>query len=596
MVASLCIKSVVFWLAAINRVQWRYVGMADLLRFFAANAIATVVMGIVLRVLEGPQFPRSVYLIDLLLCFLATTSIRFIVRIYREAKRVAPPAAGSTSVLVYGAGAAGVALVREIYSNPGYKYDVAGFLDDDPRKTGVVLNGVKVLGRGRDAASIVDHYRKRNHRISEIIIAMPSASGRHMQEALANCRAAGVRCKTIPGVAELLGGKVTGAMIRDVAVTDLLGREPVLIEENRIRDSLEGRVVMVSGAAGSIGSELCRQIAGFGVSSLVLFDQAESELFRIEAELRGPFPKLDIVAALGDIRDEARVRDVITGHKVECIYHAAAYKHVPMMEAYPLEAVRNNVLGTWNLARTAYAHGVANFLMISSDKAVNPTSVMGATKRVDELILSGMPTDRTKFVSVRFGNVLGSNGSVIPTFQKQIEAGGPVTVTHEDMRRYFMTIREAVQLVLMASTMGAASDVFVLDMGEPVRIADLARQMIRLAGLVPDEDIRIKYTGVRAGEKLFEELVTSEETVTRTSHPKINILKAPRADSAAVAACITEFEQCLASRDVAAAIRTIKRLVPEYDCGSRMAREGRVQLDEPHNELRALARHAVATS
>ncbi|HYI94402.1 MAG TPA: nucleoside-diphosphate sugar epimerase/dehydratase [Bryobacteraceae bacterium] len=566
---AIVVKWIVFYLARLNRFLWKFVSIADLVRLFFANAAASLAFAIVARVVLGPGFPRSVYVIDFLLCFLATCSVRFVVRLYLEARVSARSSSGRKRILIYGAGAAGITLVRDIRANPSYQYEVVGFLDDEIRKRGLVLQNVKVLGRGRDASLIVDSCSKKRSKIDEIVIAMPSASGRQMREALANCRASGVRCRTIPGTGELLAGKMLTSQIRDVSVLDLLGREPVHIEESRIRDSLTGQVVMVTGAAGSIGSELSRQVASFGPRRLILFDQAESDLFRIDAELRDRYPKLDILAALGDIRDEARVRDVICVNSVDAIYHAAAYKHVPIMEQYPLEAVRNNVLGTHNLATIAREYGVSSFLMISSDKAVNPSSVMGATKRLDELILSGFPKDRTKFVSVRFGNVLGSNGSVIPTFQKQIQGGGPVTVTHPDMRRYFMTIREAVQLVLLASTMGAGSEVFVLDMGEPVKIVDLANQMIRLAGLVPGRDIEIQYTGLRPGEKLYEELVLAGEAIVPTSHQKISILKGQSVDPNAVAGWISRLDDLVERRDVTGTLRYLSRLVPEYVVDAR---------------------------
>jgi len=325
---------------------------------------------------------------------------------------------------------------------------------------------------------------------------------------------------------------------------------------------------MVTGGGGSIGSELCRQVASFEPRKLVIFERAESDLFRIHTELIDRYPNLDIVPVIGDIQNYSNVEDAIVRHKVNAVFHAAAYKHVPMMEDHPLEAVRNNILGTNNLVRAAYDCGVETFLMISSDKAVNPSSVMGATKRVDELMLSSMPTNRTRFVSVRFGNVLGSNGSVIPTFQAQIASGGPVTVTHPDMKRYFMTIREAVQLVLLASTMGKGSEVFVLDMGEPVKIAELARQMIRLAGKLPDEEIEIRYTGLRPGEKLYEELNTDSEQFLPTAHRKIRILQTSRPDGAAVELWLSDFERILERRDERGAVEYLKHIIPEFQCDS----------------------------
>jgi FlaA1/EpsC-like NDP-sugar epimerase len=408
---------------------------------------------------------------------------------------------------------------------------------------------------------------------------MPSATRDEMQRALAHCRAANIPSKTIPSTAELLRGAVLATQIREVSITDLLGREPVQIDGCRIRESIAGRTVLVTGAAGSIGSELCRQLASFEPGRLVVFDQAESELFKIDLELRRLYSQLDVISIVGDIRDAATLNEVIAANGVEAVYHAAAYKHVPLMERFPLEAVHNNVLGTWNLVRAAYRHNVEKFVMISSDKAVKPSSIMGATKRLAELVLSAMPTDRTKFVSVRFGNVLGSNGSVVPIFQKQISEGGPVTVTHPEMRRYFMTIPEASQLVLVASTMGRGSEVFVLDMGDPVKIVDLARTMIRLSGKVPDQDVEIHFTGIRSGEKLFEEY-TSGEGVLPTDHRKVMIFQGRRASRELLDQGLPSLERLVGARNVVGVIALLKKLVPEFQPAVR---------DEPVEKMAATA-------
>jgi FlaA1/EpsC-like NDP-sugar epimerase len=397
---------------------------------------------------------------------------------------------------------------------------------------------------------------------------MPSATGRAMNEAISNCRAAGVPCKTIPGVAELLTGRVLTSQIRDVSVEDLLGREPIRLDATLIRSSIEGRSVMVTGGGGSIGSELCRQVAAFQPSRLVIFERAETDLYRIHLELAEKFPRLEIVQHIGDIREMDGVDEAIRRSEVQSIFHAAAYKHVPMMEAHLVEAVKNNVLGTRNVARAAFRNEVPEFLMISSDKAVNPTNIMGLTKRVAELIVSSLPTPgegaATKCVSVRFGNVLGSNGSVVPLFQQQIAAGGPVTVTHPEMRRYFMTIREAVQLVLQASTMGKGSEIFVLDMGEPVAIVNLARNMIRLSGKEPDVDIEIRFTGLRPGEKLFEELALDSESHMPTYHKKIRIFCGARKEAKAMEVWIAELERLVDEAAEAETLAHLKSLVPEY--------------------------------
>jgi FlaA1/EpsC-like NDP-sugar epimerase len=573
-------KMVVFYLARFHRIYWRFVGVTDLLRLLVGNFAASVAFSVLTFTVVGPRFPRSIYVIDFLICFLLTAGASFAVRLYSEAIVRKLARSSGKGILIYGAGAAGRGLLREIQSNASLGYDVVGFIDDNPNTWTTDLMGVPVLGPGRDVPKIVERHQHDSTRIEEIVIAMPSATGRQMREAVACCRAAAVACKTLPGYGELLNGKVLSKQIRNVSLDDLLGREQVRLDEQRIHQRIAGQVIMITGAAGSIGSELCRQTARFLPAKLIAFDQAESELYKIELELRDRFPSLCLVAEIGDIRDSRRVDEVIGRHGVNSIFHAAAYKHVPMMESNIIEAVRNNVLGTWNLVRAAYRNRVSNFLMISSDKAVNPTSIMGVTKRVAELIVSSAPSDRshkTKFVSVRFGNVLGSNGSVVPLFQRQIAGGGPVTVTHPDVRRYFMSVREAVQLVLQASTMGRGSETFVLDMGEPIRILDLATNMIRLAGLVPGEDIEISFVGLRPGEKLFEELVTAEENVLPTYHDKIKIFQGPRISRSFIDSWLLELEESLERRDGAALVNHLREMVPEYrpEMGFEPAEKGR---------------------
>jgi FlaA1/EpsC-like NDP-sugar epimerase len=564
----LLVKIPVFRWANIDRGWLSFVSFADLYYLGLANVIGSALFTVLSLVFIGPGFPRSVYCIDFVLCFLLTSGARCSVRLYRDLRSSGQSGSGGRGILIYGAGSAGVALLRDVRSNRALGYRVMGFLDDDPAKLNASLMGVRVLGSGRDAAKLVAYHQRRRVKIEEIIICMPSASGRQMREALANCRNSGAICKTLPGVGELLSGKVLSSQIRDVSVLDLLGREAVRLDEGLIQSSIAGRAILVTGAAGSIGSELCRQVARFSPLRLVLLEQAESDLFRIDRELTQKFGSLEIVPEIGDIRDYARVEEVIRKHAIDSIFHAAAYKHVPMMENNVIEAVANNAIGTYNIARVADLHGVSNLLMISSDKAVNPTNVMGATKRVAELIVTAMPprgdAGHTKSVSVRFGNVLGSNGSVVPLFTEQIAAGGPVTVTHSEMRRYFMTIPEAVQLVLQASTMGKGSDIFVLDMGEPVRIVDLARNMIRLSGREPDVDIEIRYVGLRPGEKLYEELITKGENIQPTHHEKIKIFAGARMTRAAIEEWIRQLEKLIARRDESGIVQHLVDLVPEY--------------------------------
>ena len=562
-------KTAVFSLLGIERGWWRFAGIADLARITAANVVGSFLFAVVTWTVLGPRFPRSVYLIDFLLCFVISSGARFSIRLYHEmVLREVSSRNVAKGVLIYGAGAAGLHLVREIRSNPNLKYRIVGFLDDDPRKKHSTLFGVPVLGRGRDAARIIERHRNHGTSVDEIVIAMPSASGRQVSEALANCRATGVPCKTIPSLGELLAGRVRLSQIREVSVEDLLGREPVQLEHERIRETIAGLCVMVTGAAGSIGSELCRQLVQFKPKCLVAFDQGESELFRLELELAESPDSVRICPVIGDIQDYERVEEVIREFGVNSVYHAAAYKHVPMMENNLIEAVKNNVIGLYNVVCAATRNGVGSFVMISSDKAVNPTNIMGLTKRVAELVVSARPTASqacaTRFVSVRFGNVLGSNGSVVPIFKAQIANGGPVTITHPEMRRYFMTIPEAVQLVLQASTMGKGSEVFVLDMGEPVRILDLARNMIRLSGHEPDVDIPIRFVGLRPGEKLFEELSAASDQIRPTCHEKIMIFCGPSLQQDTIQRWIAELQMLLAQRNDLEVLAHMMRIVPEY--------------------------------
>ena len=571
-------KGLVFHSAGLHRTLHRFAGLPDLLRLGAANLGGSVLFGSAVILCASPVFPRSVLIIDFLICFLMTTLFHFSGRIYSEVLRSDTAPAGKTGIVIYGAGVAGTTLVREITSSPSSGYKVVGFIDDDPAKQGALIFGVPILGRGRDAAWIVDRLNKRRSAVQQVVIAMPSASSSQMREAVANCRAAGVPFKTIPGINELLNTKILSAQLRETSLSDLLGRQPVHLDEAPVRNSVEGRCVLVTGAAGSIGSELCRQLARFHPTRLVALDQAESELFKIENEIRELHPGLDLVAALADIRDADRMSEVIRCNGVDSVFHAAAYKHVPMMEAHTIEAMRNNILGTWNVINAVRQHRVKNFLMISSDKAVNPASVMGASKRVCELIVSAVPevqSGQIRCVSVRFGNVLGSNGSVVPIFRAQIAAGGPVKVTHPEMRRYFMTIPEAVSLVLQASTMGKGSEIFVLDMGRPLRILDLAENMIRLSGLTPYDDIDIQFTGLRPGEKLVEEINGASDRMLPTYHEKIMIFQDSPLEWRLATEWIEQLRRLLAEHRESALVTHLQRVVPEYRPGAAHLREDR---------------------
>ncbi len=568
-------KMVAFGLMGRHHATWRYTGIFDAHRIAFTQMIGSALFVVGSYLWIGPEFPRSVYAIDFLLAVLLKATARVGIRAYLwEVVKNVKSHGDRKAILIYGAGAAGLTLQKELRSNPALNTRVLGFLDDDGQKHGQRYNGAPVLGGGREVPNIVDRLRKAGHEVSEIVMTMPSVTGEQMREAVANCRAAEVPVKTIPSMGELLSGKVLTSQIRQVSVEDLLGRQPVRLEVGSIAGFLRGRSVMVTGGGGSIGSELCRQVASFKPTRLIVFERAESDLFRIHLELVNRFPDMEIVPYIGDIRSYENVAAAIDRHHVNAIFHAAAYKHVPMMEAHLVEAVKNNILGTSNLVRAASRKGVADFVMISSDKAVNPTNIMGLTKRVAEIIASAMPSPEeggpknTKFVSVRFGNVLGSNGSVVPLFEKQIAQGGPVTVTHPEMRRYFMTIREAVQLVLQASTMSKGSEIFVLDMGEPVRIVDLARNMIRLSGQ-SEKEIEIQYSGLRPGEKLFEELISEGENILPTYHEKIRIFATQRLDREFVDAWVRRATQLAEAGDESELIAHMSDLVPEYMPGGQ---------------------------
>jgi FlaA1/EpsC-like NDP-sugar epimerase len=556
----LVVKSAVFRVLKLDRGWWRHASVPDMIRIGFANLAGSILSAVVLVLVAPAGFPRSIYLMDFLLAANATGGVRLLARIIRDFVARSKSEGARKRVLIYGAGTAGVMLLREIRSNPRLAYDVRGFLDDDRRKVGMRVQLVPVLGAGADLPAV-----GRRHAIEEVLVAIPSASGPEMAAILQRCHDANLRCKTIPGLAELIEGRHLAQQIRDVDVEDLLGRVAISLDESALRAKLERQVVFVTGAAGSIGSEICRQVARFQPAAIVGFDAAETPLFNLEQEMRASFPGVEFHPEIGCIRDRARLADVLGQHEPSILYHAAAYKHVPMMESNIFAAVSNNILGTANVVEAAMEQGVADFVMISSDKAVRPTNVMGLTKRVAELLIGSIQDAGTKFVSVRFGNVLGSNGSVIPIFKKQIAAGGPVTVTHPEMRRYFMTIPEAVQLVLQASTMGKGGEIFVLDMGQPVKIVDLARNLILLSGLRPDKDVRIEFSGVRPGEKLYEELNTLDENTAPTFHEKIKIFTGAALSSEEMENRLETIRRLLEARDDRALLLELKDLVPDYN-------------------------------
>jgi len=521
------LQMAVFWRFGLYRGIWRYASLNDLRRIVLAVLLAGLLIPFVLWMLHVDLFvPRAVLVLNPLLLILMMGGGRLLYRMWKETGFYGRLKMSAEPVLVLGAGDAAVMLSKDLAKNPAWQ--LVGFLDDDDGKQGCILNGAKVLGRLDELAHWVEHLD-----VEHVIIAMPSSTHQQRKRAIQLCNAAKVKALTVPSFDDLMSGKVAVSQLRAIELDDLLGRDSVVLDDAGLHGLLTGKVVMVTGAGGSIGSELCRQIARFAPTKLVLFEQCEFALYTLEQELRQTFPALSFICLIGDVRDAARVDEVLRQHQPVALFHAAAYKHVPLMEQHNAwQAIRNNVLGTWTVARAAQRHGVGKFVMISTDKAVNPTNVMGASKRLAEMVCQALqPSGSTRFVMVRFGNVLGSTGSVIPKFREQIARGGPITVTHPDITRYFMSIPEAAQLVLQAGLMGQGGEIFVLDMGEPVRIVDLAKDLIRLSGLT-EEEIKIEFTGLRPGEKLYEELLADNEHTLLTPHPKLRIAKARQADAA----------------------------------------------------------------
>ncbi len=554
------VKTIVFWRAKLDRAIWRYVSVNDLVRVVTGNLVASAVSAIFILFVVPLRYPRSIFVLDLLICLLTTAGLRLCVRIVQDAATHSRSQSDvAKRIFIYGAGDAGLTLLREIRNNPRLLYEVCGFLDDRANKKGMRLAGITVHGGGDEAKELVVR-----HKVDMILIAIPSASGVEMTRILQRCHEAGVECRTVPGLGEVIEGRGLAGQIRNVDVEDLLGRTPVQLEESRIRASIKSKVVLVTGAAGSIGSELCRQIARFGPAQIVGFEIAESPLFEIDREMRSAFPDTPFCPEIGSIQDRVRLDEVLCKYRPEIIYHAAAYKHVPLMEEHVFEAIENNVFGTLNVAEAAAEYGVEDLVMISSDKAVRPTNVMGATKRIAEMILGSLQNGGTQYIAVRFGNVLGSNGSVIPIFKKQIEAGGPITVTHPEMRRFFMTIPEACQLVLQAAAIGEGGQICVLDMGQPVKIVDLARNLILLSGLKPDEDIKIEFTGMRPGEKLYEELSSLLEDTVPTVHEKVRIFVGSGLPEGDLASWLGSLRDICASRDLGRLVVVLKEMVLDY--------------------------------
>ncbi|MFO0969284.1 MAG: nucleoside-diphosphate sugar epimerase/dehydratase [Gemmataceae bacterium] len=554
-----------------SRLSWRHTSLRDavwLLNWCAVAAIGLLLWRLVAIVVSiSPEhslasgLPVGVILLDLVLSILGLLSVRGAARLWSEYRERKDAAAERVPTLLIGAGRAGAMVAREIAARPDLSLAPVGFLDDDPSLRGMLVGGIPVLGTTAQVGAISKQYDVR-----QALITIANRAGAAIRRIVETCKASGLDTKIIPPLHELVGGRINLSRIRKVALEDLLRRSPITLDDSQVRDIVKDQTVLVTGAGGSIGSELCRIISGLAPRAIVLVERAENSLFQIHLQLVEMFPGLHIIPCIADICDEDRMESILATHRPSSIFHAAAHKHVPMMELNPCEAVKNNVLGTRALARLADLWGVRRFVMISTDKAVNPTSVMGVSKRVAELFVQSFAQrSTTRFMTVRFGNVLGSAGSVIPIFQEQIAGGGPVTVTHPEMKRYFMTIPEACQLVLQAATMGQGGEIFILDMGEPVKIVDIARDLIHLSGLTPDQDIEIRFTGIRPGEKLFEELFLGEEMARRTAHHRIFIGQAKPAEWIVIERHVRELGELAAGPDVRPVYAKFQEIVPEYE-------------------------------
>jgi FlaA1/EpsC-like NDP-sugar epimerase len=556
------VQLVFFWIYGLYRGHWRFASLHDLMRICRSAIISTVVIFIIIYFFVSYFFPglgmppRSIYpLYVILLIFLLGGARLF----FRWLKEFQWRSGYGEKVLIVGAGFAGEALVRDLRRDIHKQYYPECFVDDDPHKVGTDILGIRVRGRITDIPKLVEKYA-----IQQILIAIPAASAEQMRRIVNYCRKARIPYRTLPGLSALATGKVTVKDLREVSVEDLLGREPIDINDASLQHAFSNKKVLVTGGGGSIGSELCRQISFLGPKQLIIVEHSEYNLYQIEMELRLAFPQAKIIPCLQSITDAEEIERVMIQYQPDIIFHAAAYKHVPLLEEQALVAVKNNILGTRIMVEAANRHKVEKFILISTDKAVNPANVMGASKRVAEMFCQSLNAhSNTKFITVRFGNVLGSAGSVVPLFQKQLAQGGPLTVTHPDITRYFMTIPEACQLILHASQLGQGGEIFVLDMGEPIKINYLAEQVIELSGKKLGEDIEIKYTGLRPGEKLYEELFHKNEELAETTHEKIFQASARNVNLEQLMQHLNELADFYRQGDLAQSIQIIRVLVPE---------------------------------
>lgn len=557
------IKMVIFGYFGLYSGLWRYASVDDIWRIIKAHILATLCFVAAIAFLPIRQaginlldvFPRSVFILDGILSFCFVAGIRFVTRLLRETFR---PVIGKKRkrVIIIGAGEAGVMVLREARINPKANIEVIGFIDDDSNKKNLRVQGIGILGTRNDIALAVEKYG-----IDEVIIAIPSARGEVIRDIIAHCQIPSVRIRIVPGLQKILNGDLE-VKPRDVKPDDLLGRETVNINEKEIKSYLSGKVVLVTGAGGSIGASLCRQIVNFDPKEILLFDHNENDVYYLGIEFLTKYPQLKFRTIIGDIKDIGLLKNVFSFYKPQVVFHAAAHKHVPLMEENPMAAVKNNIIGSRNLIYASDHYKVERFILISTDKAVNPTSVMGITKRIAEMVLqSKAKMSKTKFMAVRFGNVLGSDGSVVPLFKKQIEEGGPLTITHPEVKRYFMSINEASQLVLQAGGMGKVGEIFILDMGEQIKILDLAKELIALYGLKPEEDIKLKFIGLRPGEKLFEETLLDTEKDRATKVDKIYIAQSDYFDSRVLRRRIKELERLVKVMDGAGTVKKLHEII-----------------------------------